>query len=440
MNVKDTIEAEILSNGMDGEGIARVDGKVVFVPYTLKGERVRAVVKAVKKNYAEAAAVKILEPSARRVKPSCPHYYKCGGCDTCHIDGEYRREVLIDELKNNFRKIADMECPPVKFVSCGSAVRNKIAMPFGSSDGGIVLGMYKKNSHDIVPVDCEAASALTREVVRIVCAFCNEKRLSVYDGDGNGVLRHLVVRHVGRRASVTLVINAKALSDGFERALYERLPEECDFFICSNTRKGNSILSDTVRLVGGNPKLKVNVLGVEAELSPLSFFQVNDEIRDKLYTAVLEHVSSPTLVDLYSGIGITSNLAARKCEKVIAVECVSAAVKDAEKTAALNGNADKIVNICGDAEKVLPGLAARVKNADVLVDPPRKGCDAAVMNAIAEIAPKKLIYVSCNHATMCRDIKMFNDKTPNYRMTELTLFDMFVNTHHVETLACLERI
>lgn len=439
MNVKDVIETEILSCGMDGEGVARVDGKVLFVPYTLKGERVRVCVKQVKKNYAFGTAIKILEPSAHRVEPECPHCFRCGGCDMGHIDGEYRRDVLLGELESNLKRIADIDYVPTEFVACDAraAVRNKISMPFGLCGGKVVLGMYKHNTHIVEPVRCVLQSGRMRELSDMLCAFANDKRLSVYDGNGNGLLRHLVLREIGDRVSATVVINARGF-DG-EAELAARLPDYCDFFVSENTRKSNVILGDDARLVKGNARLAVDVLGVKAELSPLSFFQVNDCIRDVLYSAAIAAIRSETLIDLYSGIGITSNLAAKRCESVLAVEIVPQAVGDADDTARLNGNAHKIRNICGNVERVLAELDTGDKSADVLVDPPRKGCGAPVMAQIARLAPRRLIYISCNHATMCRDIKVLRELSPEYELTECRMFDMFPNTHHAEILACLDR-
>ncbi len=443
MNVKDVVELDIIDSGMDGEGVARLDGKVVFVPYTLVGERVRAVVKSVKKNYLTASVIKVLSPSPHRVTPACPHYYKCGGCDTLHIDGKYRREALVGDLKNNLKKIAGIEYSP-EFVA-GDGARNKLSMPFGLSGGKTVIGMYRHGTHTVEPVDCGFMGELTRETVRVVLDAVNRRNISVYDEkSGRGLLRHLVIREIGGRASATLVVNGDGIGDDIEREIGDALQQSVDFFVCPNTRRNNVVMGDSVRLVKGEPRLPVNVLGVRAMLSPLSFFQVNDSIRDKLYEAAISCVNSPALIDLYSGIGITSNLAAKKCEKVIAVEVVPQAVEDADATAELNGNADKIRNICGTAEDVLPDIAAGLNcDVDVLVDPPRKGCGGAVMTAISNLAPKRLVYVSCNHATMCRDVRIFIDECAahgdDYEVCDCRIFDMFPQTHHVETLFCLSK-
>lgn len=443
MNVKDVIEVDILSNGMDGEGIARVDGKVLFVPYTLKGERVRVAIKQVKKKFAFATAIKIISPSPYRIKPECPHFYKCGGCDMGHIDGEYRKRLLRDELINNFKKIAGMECAPTEFVCSPTgarrAARNKISMPFGAVDGKVVLGLYRHNTHTVEPVDCAMQSEGAKNIAQIVCDLANAKRLSVYDErSGNGLLRHLVLRTLGGRTSAVLVINGEG-KQAFEHELAARLPDTCDFFISENARKNNVIMGDVVRLVKGGERISAEVCGVRVELSPLSFFQVNDDIRDRLYAEAMSAVVSDTLIDLYSGIGVTSNLAAKKCESVIGVEIVPQAVADADRTAELNGNADRIRNICGDVDKVLASLDVSGDSADVLVDPPRKGCGAPVMEALAKLRSNKLIYISCNHATMCRDIKVFSDAAPDYVVSTCKMFDMFPNTHHTEVLVCMER-
>lgn len=441
MNVNEIVELAITDSGMNGEGVAHTDGKVVFVPYTLKGERVKAVVKQVKSKYAVCSVIKVLSPSPYRTDPQCPHYYKCGGCDMCHISPEYRMEALIAELKNNLKKIAYLTVDNIEFVQNSGVepLRNKLSMPFGLAGGKVVLGLYRQNTHVVEPLSCNMSGENAKNISDIVCDFANRKKLSVYDGNsGKGLLRHLVVRTVGDRASVTLVINAQKFD--CENELAAALPDNTDFFVCPNVARNNVIMGDTVRLIKGNARLKVNVLGVKAELSPLSFFQVNDYMRDRLYTAAMNAVTSDTLIDLYSGIGITSNLAAKKCKKVIAVECVKQAVKDADYTSALNGNADKITNVCGNVEDVLPSIVGDCTgDVDVLIDPPRKGCGEAVARAIAEVKPKTLIYISCNHATMCRDIRAFLDASPDYRITDCKIFDMFPNTHHTETLVCLKR-
>ncbi len=445
MNVKDIIELEIESNGMNGEGVARFDGRVVFVPYTLRGEKVRAEVRSVKSRYAQARVIKVLTPSPLRVKPDCPYYFKCGGCDMRHIAPEARREILLAELKSNLKKIAEIDYTPVDFISlCGKGgARNKLSMPFGLKDGKVVLGLYRQNTHVVEPVDCIMASEAFRMAARKVVEFADREKLSVYDEkSGKGLLRHLVMREAGGRVQATLVINGDGLGKAEEKSLAALLGD-IDLFVCPNTRRSNVIMGDTVRLVSSDPRLKVDVLGVKAELSPLSFFQVNDGIRDELYKAAIGEISAPTMIDLYSGIGITSNLAAKKCDKVFAVECVPQAVADANETARINGNSDKIENIFGKAEIVLPQIVEHANNADVLVDPPRKGCGASVMTALAEATPEKLIYISCNHATMCRDIKLFIDgaseRGETYRLKYAKLFDMFEYTHHVETLCILSK-
>ncbi len=444
MNVKDIIEVEIESNGMDGEGIAHVDGKVVFVPYTLKGERVLATVKSVKPRYINASVIKVLLPSDNRVDPDCPHYFKCGGCDTRHISESYRREILVNDIKNNLKKIAGVDGISCDFVSCdGSGTRNKVAMPFGVRDGKTVVGLYRHGTHELEPVDCKMLGAIGRKTVKAVVDFVNEKKLEPYcEKSGKGLLRHLVIREIDDHASVTLVVNGKGLGEKYEKELSKRFGDDVDFFVSENTRKNNVILGDAARLVSGNAALPVEVLGVKAELSPLSFFQVNDTVRDALYASAIGAVSSPTLIDLYSGIGITSNLAAAKCDSVYAVEVVPQAVKDADETAAINGNSERIENICGDVEKVLPALAQKIcGEVDVLIDPPRKGCGAAVMKSVASLSPKNIIYISCNHATMCRDVAplISGEYGTGYSLESAKLFDMFACTHHVETLVCLER-
>lgn len=443
MNIKDLIEVEIEDSGMNGEGVARLDGKVVFVPYSLKGERVRVMIKSVKKNFVNASVVKVLSPSEHRVSPSCPHYFKCGGCDMQHVDSEYRKQSLMSELTNNLKKIADIDASPTVFVTDENAKRNKLSMPFGLVNGRIVLGMYRQGTHVIEPVSCSLVDCEIMSVATLVERFSNDQKLSVYNEQtGRGLLRHFVARRInGGRISVVIVTSVKPKAE-LMAALTKALPKTVDLFYSVNSRRNNVVMGENVACVSGISKLSVDVLGVKAELSPLSFFQVNDSIRDKLYERAIGLVNSSTLVDIYSGIGITSNLASKKCDKVLAVECVPQAVKDADRTAELNGNTQKIKNVCGDAEVILPTLNIEGE-CDVLVDPPRKGCESVVVDAIAKLKPNRLIYVSCNHATMCRDIRKFLDVAKengeNYELTVCEQFDMFPNTHHVETLVCLAR-
>ena len=444
MNVKDIIEVEIEDNGMDGEGVARAEGKVVFIPYTLKGEKVRAAVKSVKARYCNASAIKILSPSPFRVQPDCPHYFRCGGCDTMHISDDFRREMLISDLKNNLKKIAGLNDVYCEFVPCEekNGVRNKVAMPFGTAEGKTVVGLYRHGTHLLEAVDCKMLGPIGKSAVKTVVDFANEKKISAYiEKSGKGLLRHLVIREIGGRASVTLVVNGEGIGALPERELSARLGDNVDFFISPNTARNNVIMGKTARLISGNATLSVNVLGVKAELSPLSFFQVNDKVRDMLYCAALKNVKAHTLIDLYSGIGITSNLAAKTCAKVYAVECVPEAVTDADRTAELNGNTDKIKNICGEAETVLPFLTEKISGGvDILVDPPRKGCGSAVMRAVVAAKPSSVIYISCNHATMCRDIAplISGEYGTEYSIDTVKLFDMFPHTHHSETLVVLK--
>lgn len=437
MNINQAIDMDIVSNGMNGEGVARVDGKVVFVPYTLCGERVRAVIKTIKKQYATASVIKVLEASPDRVTPDCPHYYKCGGCDMGHVSNTYRENTLVGELRNNLKKIAGREVNDIEFVrfSGDGLPRNKLSMPFGISGGKVIVGLYRQNTHVVEPVVCMLASERMKTVANIVCEFANAHNISTYNEKSNkGVLRHLVMREIGRRISVTLVIN-RAEPQKWVSGLAAVLPEYVDFFVSPNTKRNNVILGDDVRLVRGNARLHAEILGVKAEISPLSFLQVNDEIRDKLYDAALDCIESDALIDLYSGIGITSNLAAKKCKRIVAVECVPQAVEDADRTAETNGNARVIKNICGNVDDIVAKLSEEYAGADVLIDPPRKGCGEGVMCAVRDMKPNRIVYISCNHATMCRDIAQLTD----YEITECKLFDMFPHTHHAETLVCLSR-
>lgn len=447
MKIGDIIELEITDNGMNGEGIARLDGTVIFVPHTLVGERVRAVVKEVKKNFARAKVIKLLSASPDRVEPKCDCYYRCGGCDLLHVSTERERTIKINELKNNLSKIGGISVSEVNYIDSDTDTdyRNKVQVPFGYHDGAIVTGYYEPKSHKVVPMTkCCLNGAWASEIIRNFVKFANENMLSVYDEKtGVGLLRHIVLRRINHQISVVIVINGTKI----ENIKKFELPNNCSLFYSVNTRRTNVIMGDRLMHMSGNRTLSGEILGVKFELSPESFMQINDNVRDKLYMSALEAIGDADVcIDLYSGIGITANLLAKKCNKIYSIEIVPSAVANARKTAEINQNTSKIDTICGDTAIQLPKLVDKLRtengasmpNFTVLIDPPRKGCDASVLDAIIAVRPAKIVYISCNHATQSRDIKHILTATDNaYTTSTPTLFNMFPNTSHVESLITL---
>lgn len=444
MKKGDIIEIDIDSSGMNGEGVARCDGLVVFVPYTLVGERVRAQVLTVKKSFATARVIKVLNASELRVKPDCENFFKCGGCDMMHITLDEERRIKTAEIENNLLKIGGISRSVDNFVDSPLELgyRNKAQFPFGRGvDGKIAIGYFKPNSHIFVPCsECLLLGDFIKPIVNVVLDFCNSEGLSVYDeATHNGLLRHLVIRKVDKRTAVTLVINGETIKNIDKLA--NILPIEASLYINENKARTNVIIGKQYKLIKGDMNLPVQVLGVKAKLAPDAFMQINDGIRDLLYNQAIELMGDGVAVDLYSGIGITTNLLAKKCEKVYSIEIIESACENARDTARLNENTSKIEVICGDASIEMPKLAKRiVGEISVLLDPPRKGVDENVLTALLTLNPSKIVYISCNHATMARDIALINSLSDNqYTISELNAYNMFPRTHHVETLACLEK-
>lgn len=451
MQKNDLYDIEIINSGMDGEGVARLDGKVVFVPHTLKGEHVRIRLTEIRKDYLRAQCIKVLTPSENRKKPECPYYFKCGGCDLMHVTKNAAKQIKLDEFKKNIAKIAGISLSNVKFIDSDITFgyRNKVQFPFGIKEGNIVIGYYAANSHNVIPIEnCMLNGSWANKIACDFLAYANAEKLSVYDEKtGKGLLRHLIMRNINGKISVVIVINGDKIPniDKFTTSA------DISLFYSINRKNTNVIMGDKTICLRGDLTIDTEICGVKIKLSPDAFMQINDNVRDKLYAVALSELDGyRTLIDLYSGIGITTNLLAQKCNAVYSIEIVPTAADNASNMAKLNGYDDKITIICGDAAIELPNLVAEFKrntanaecnNFAVLIDPPRKGCDRKVIEAIAAVRPEKIVYISCNHATLARDVKILQELTESsYALDSSTLFDMFPNTHHVEALITLQKI
>lgn len=452
MQKNDIYEVDIIDSGMEGEGVARLDGKIVFIPYTLKNEKVRIRIIDIRKDYLRGQCIKVIEPSPDRIAPECPYYFKCGGCNTMHIKKSCEKQMKINEFKKNMSKIAGIRLDNVEFIASdiNLGYRNKVQFPFGFKNGQIVVGYYANNTHNVIPIDkCLLNGAWASEIVQDFLAFANAEHLTVYDErSGKGLLRHLILRNINGKISIVIVINGVNIPN-IEH--YHTAPH-ISLFYSVNTKRTNVILGEKLIHIRGNKTINTVISDIAVELSPDAFMQVNDNVREKLYNAALEKFDSDTVcIDLYSGIGITTNLLAKKCNKVYSIEIIPNAVNNARNMAKINGNEDKIIAICGDASAHLPQIIDEInmdtsliksnkKSVSVLIDPPRKGCDLKVIKAIAKTLPDKIVYISCNHATLARDLKLLQSLSENaYILDTPILFDMFPNTHHVEALFCLNR-
>lgn len=560
MKVSDVITVEIVDNGMEGEGIAKVDGYVLFVPMALKGETVKIRIDHLKKNFGYATLKKVEKPSDKRVRPVCPVYGVCGGCDMQHVEYSEQKEQKRRQIETCLKKTAGIDYS-VPEVFCGKnrfAYRNKLQMPFGIKGKKVVLGFFKEGTHSVVPTEkCVLHGKWAEILMKSVLNWANDNGISVYDEKtGSGFLRHLVARNVGGQIMVVIVGNGNRLPKAGELTaeLKKAFGDGFRLYFSFNRKNTNVILGDCVTEIYGQ-KLKADVNGVMADVSPYTFLQVNDEVRDMIYSAVAAEVEngSDVVIDAYSGMGIMTAVLSEKANEVYGVEIVPEAVSDADKLMAQNG-IKNVKNITGDAAKVLPELVKKLsritpkhsyhlaktpfeaiesgkktfelrlydekrrqlkvgdvieffcdhtdkkllrkvnnlfvfdsfsdlfaslgtgenvcgavmaedaalscmgeyysserqkqnkvvaielapaeKRITVVLDPPRKGCDQKTLESVLAAKPEKVIYVSCNPATLARDLAIL--KT-DFDLVSVRAYDMFPQTKHVETLAVLTK-
>ena len=454
MQKGDILDLEIVSSGMEGEGVARVDGMVVFVPLCMQGEKVRVMVREVNKKFARATVIKVLEPCADRIYPLCPIFYRCGCCDMQHIRYEKQLEIKKANVeaclyKSLGRKVVvdDVRGDGIIF-----GYRNKIHVPLAKVAGKVVAGYYKGNTHDVVPFGervredlgaCVMYERGMQDMLDAFLSYANDIGLDCYDErKKTGFLRHFVARKVGNKYAVVVVGNGKKLP--VEKKLITALTNtgrEFSLYFDSNTKNTNVIMSPDIRVVFGEERLEADVLGVRAKVSPLSFMQINDGVRDMIYDRVASMIKDggeKVVIDAYSGAGVLTNVLAKSADKVYGIEIVKEAVADADELTEDCGNTYKVKNICGDCAEELPPLAEKLREEgikfSVVLDPPRKGCDEKVLDAIKSAKPDNVYYISCNPATLARDLARLDT---DYEILSVSPYDMFPETKHVETLVVL---
>ncbi len=426
-------------------GVARVDGRAVFVSGAIAGETCEIRVLKALKNAAYAKVERTPTPSPERVEPDCPHYPACGGCKTRHMSYAEELRFKRQKAEDALRRIggADISVDMIHAARRIERYRNKAQMPVAA---GARIGFYRGGSHEVINVpDCRLQPESVARVRGAVTAWMREFDVPAYDETAHrGLARHLYVRSNGAgECLVCLVVNAPPerklpREEEFVRRVREAEPGIVGVVASSNTARTNVILGDAYRTVWGRPWLDETLCGLRFRLSPPSFFQVNREQCEILYDRVLEFAGltgGETVLDLYCGIGSISLCAAGRAGRVIGVEIVPEAVGDARRNAARN-NIRNAEFYCGDA----PQIAARLANEGVrpnvvIVDPPRRGLAPEAVETIARMSPDRVVYVSCDPATLGRDVKRFSER--GYRAQRAEAVDMFPRTEHVETVVSL---
>ena len=441
-------EIEINSLGSSAEGVGRFKDFTVFVPYTLPGEKAEVLIEEVKKSYAKGRALQILRKSADRIAPKCAIYDRCGGCQLQHLNYEAQLRIKRQQVIDAVTRIGKQPDVPVHATLGAEApwnYRNKMQFPVGRSKGKTIIGCFAQGSHDIIDTEnCYIQKEFNNDIVNAMREIVDKLGIPVYNEDRHtGILRHVIGR-VGKNGEcmVVLVTAVKDLqrSKDIVRMLRERLPKLVSVQQNVQTYRNNVIMGRDTKLLWGKPTILDSLGSLTFHISPRSFFQVNTDQAEVLYGKALEYANltgRETVIDAYCGTGTITLFLAQKARRVYGIEIVKPAILDAEKNARDNHvkNAEFIV---GDATVVMPRLYKQGIRADVVVvDPPRAGCTPTVLETFANMKPKRIVYVSCNPASLARDIAILDGL--GYHAREVQPVDMFPNTSHVESIALIVR-
>ena len=461
MNKNDIVTVEITDIGVSGEGIGHVDGYTLFIKDAVIGDVVEAKVMKAKKNYGYARLMKVITPSEYRVEPKCAFARRCGGCQIQEMS--YDRQLVFKDqkIRGNLERIGgftkdqiDTVMQPVVGMEHPFGYRNKAQFPFGTDkEGNPITGFYAGRTHDIIAnTDCALGVEQNKEILEIILQYMRENKIKSYDEKtGKGLIRHALIRYgfKTKEIMVCLVVNGKKLPKA-ERLIEKLIQIEgmTSITISPNTRRDNVIMGNSYEILWGQGYITDYIGNVKYQISPLSFYQVNPVQTEKLYGLALEYADlkgDETVWDLYCGIGTISLFLAQKAKQVYGVEIVPQAIDDAKENAKINAidNAEFFV---GKAEEVLPEYYAEYErehngetaHADVIVvDPPRKGCDETLLETIVKMQPEKVVYVSCDSATLARDLKYLCAN--GYEIKMCRGVDQFPQSVHVETVVLLSQ-
>ena len=452
MNLKknDILKLNINSISSEGSGVAKTeDGITVFVPNSAVGDELNVRIVKVQKTYAFGRIEEILTPSPDRINPTCSVGEKCGGCVYCHISYEAELKAKEQRVKDAIERIAKISVPVNPIISTGevSRYRNKAMIPVGlNKDGKITMGFYSKHSHRIVECDdCSLQPQCFLKASEILRAFLESHNIPIYnEATRKGLFRHLYLRIAEKtdELMITLVINGSELpfSDVLLEAFKAELPNLKSVVLNTNREDTNVVLGKKSKTLYGDGFITDTLCGLNFKISPQSFYQVNRKGAELLYQKAAEYADlkgDEILLDLYCGTGTIGLSMAHKAKSLIGVEIVDKAIEDAKENAKANG-IENARFICGDAAKAAETLKNEGLTPDVIIiDPPRKGCDKSLIKTISDFNPKRVVYVSCDSATMARDLAVFSEF--GFTAQEATPVDMFPRTAHVECVTWLKR-
>lgn len=431
----------------EGAGVAKVDGYPLFVPNALPGEKAQIKVLKTSKGYGFGKLIETYEESPYRVTAPCPIYKECGGCQLQHLSYEGQllaKQKQVRDVLTRIGKLENVTVHPTLGMSDPWRYRNKSQVPIGEHEGGLIGGFYQQRSHQIIDMkSCLIQQEKNDEVIQKVKDICNKNGVRAYDEQRHkGDLRHIMARYGLVTGDVMIVLVTKSKDLPNRKKIIADITENIkgvkSIVQNVNNKKTNVIMGDETRVLWGQEVIYDYIGDVRFAISARSFYQVNPEQTKVLYDKALEYAAltgKEEVIDAYCGIGTISLFLAQKAKSVFGVEIVPEAIEDAKRNAELNNitNANFAV---GKAEEIIPAWYEKGHKADVLVvDPPRKGCDEALLQTIIDMKPKKVVYVSCNPGTLARDLRVLEDG--GYRTVEVQPVDMFPQTTHVECVAQL---
>ncbi len=440
-------EAVICDYTAEGQGVAKIEGCAVFIPNAIVGETCAVHIEKAQKTWAAGKIVEILEKSPHRVQRQCPISSSCGGCDFWHMDYTEETRLKAQRVLDCLNRMGgeQLEEMPILSAPTCEGYRNKAQYPVASRKGRVYAGFFKAGTHQVVEnTRCLILPEETDRVKEIVIDYVNYFGISAYDeATHKGLLRHIYVRRgaVSGQVLVCLVLNGRKLPH--QEALIQQLQGVEGFtslVISVNTKKGNTILGDEFITLYGPGFIEDTLCGLNFRLSARSFYQVNHHQAQRLYEAAISQAGitkDDTVLDLYCGVGTITLCMAKAAGKVIGVEVIEPAVEDAKDNARRNG-IENAEFFCGDAGQAALALEAKGIKADVVVvDPPRKGLNSDAIEALARFAPRRIVYVSCDPATLARDVALLKER--GYQLQNAMACDLFPRTRHVETVVLLSR-
>ncbi|MDU2490298.1 MAG: 23S rRNA (uracil(1939)-C(5))-methyltransferase RlmD [Clostridium celatum] len=442
---------DIISQGYEGEGIAKINETFpIFIEGALKGEKVRARIVKSKKNFAYAKLIDVIEPSKERCEAKCNTNKRCGGCKLQHSTYKEQLNFKFERVKDCITKIGKLDNSIVKFplgMDEPWRYRNKVQLPIGMVNGELKIGFFAPRSHEIIDMEtCLIQDEVADKVVELTRQWIKKNNIKPYNVDGNydetGILRHIMIRRgfTTNEIMVVLVTNGNKLpnKDEFVQLMVNNIPGIKSIVQNVNSKPTNVILGQECITLWGEPTISDYIGDFKFNISPLSFFQVNPIQTEVLYGKALEYAQltgDETVFDAYCGTGTITLFLSQKAKKVYGVEIIPQAIENANINAKEN-NVDNVEFFVGESEVVIPGLINKGVKADVVVvDPPRKGCDVKLLNAITNIDAERIVYVSCDPSTLARDLAILEEN--GYKTLEVQPVDMFPQTAHIENVALL---